>query len=76
MRAVQMTGERMLSVVEMDAPEPDGESVIIKVSLAGSVERTCMYGKRRGIRESYLDMNMSARLLIPGLMKISRRETG
>ncbi|MGD0276190.1 MAG: alcohol dehydrogenase catalytic domain-containing protein [Syntrophales bacterium] len=35
MRAVQMTGERMLSVVEIDALEPDGESVIIKVSLAG-----------------------------------------
>ena len=35
MRVVQMTGKKKLSVVEMDAPEQDGENVVIKVSRVG-----------------------------------------
>lgn len=35
MRVLQMVEKRLLSPVEMDAPEPDGENVIIRVARAG-----------------------------------------
>lgn len=35
MRVLQLTGVKKLSITEIETPKPDGENVIIKVSLAG-----------------------------------------
>lgn len=35
MKALRLTGPKQLELVEIDAPEPDGENVIIKVSACG-----------------------------------------